>query len=440
MRPPMAALVAALSLTAPVLASAQGEPRDLTIAAPAAPGGGWDQTARVMQQVLRATGLARSVQVVNAPGAAGTIGLARFVSAETGNGDALLVTGLVMVSGIAANRSPVTLADVTPIARLSGEYEVIVVPASSPYRSLAHLLAAFRANPGAVAWGGGSAGGTDEILVRLLAQRVGVEPARVNYVAYPGGGQALASVLGAHVSAAVSGLGEFAAHIESGGLRALAVSAPNRVPGVSIPTFREQGVELELLNWRGLVGPPGLSRAERRELEDLVRRMATSDEWTAALERNGWADIYMEGEPFGRFLIDETARVAPLVASRAGRGGWDSFELAVLLGGGIALAAAAWRVRSERRRARGEPAREDSPVRVNLAALGVLALALATDLLLIESAGFVIASTLMFALTAHAFGSRHPARDALIGLALAALVYAGFTCGLGIALPGSVLG
>jgi putative tricarboxylic transport membrane protein len=362
------------------------------------------------------------------------------VSSETGNGDALLVTGLVMVSGIAANRSPVTLAEVTPIARLSGEYEVIVVPASSPYRSLAGLVAAFQANPRAVSWGGGSAGGTDEILVRLLAQRVGVEPARVNYIAYPGGGQALASVLGAHVSAAVSGLGELAAQIESGALRALAVSAPERVPGVSIPTLHEQGVELELLNWRGLVAPPGLSRAEQRELEDLVGRMAASNQWKAALERSGWADIYMAGEPFGRFITDETARVAPLVASSAGRRGWDGFELFVLLGGGVALAAAAWRIRLERRRAGREPASENGPQPLNLAALGTLALALVTDLLLIESAGFVVASTLMFALAARGFGSRRPARDGTVGLALAALVYAAFTRGLGIALPAGVLG
>ena len=214
-------------------AGAQERLRDITIVAPAAPGGGWDQTARVMQEVIRDNGLAASVQVVNTPGAAGTIGLARFVNSERGNGNALLVMGLVMVSGIVTSHSPVTLADVTPIARLSGEYEVIVVPASSPFKTLADLVAAFKASPRAVSWGGGSAGGTDEILVRLVAGKVGVKPAGVNYIAYSGGGQALAAVLGAHVSAAVSGLGEFGAQIESGQLRALAISSPERVPALS---------------------------------------------------------------------------------------------------------------------------------------------------------------------------------------------------------------
>jgi putative tricarboxylic transport membrane protein len=385
-----------------------------------------------MQHVLRETGLARSVQVVNTPGAAGTIGLARFARSERGNANALLVTGLVMVSGIAANDSPVTLADVSPIARLSGEYEVIVVPASSRFRSLGELVAAFRASPRAVSWGGGSAGGTDEILVRLLADRVGVEATAINYIAYSGGGQALASVLGAHVSAAVSGLGEFAAQIESGELRALAISAPERVAGIAIPTFREQGVDVALLNWRGVVGPPGLTRAEQRELEDLVGRMAATTEWKAALRRNGWADIYMRADDFRRFLTDETARVAPLVArGRQGHRGTSGFELLVVIGGAIALAAAAWQAWRSRVRATS---------RANVTALAMLALALVVDVALIDLTGFVVASTLMFAIAARAFGSRRPARDAMIGLAIAAVIYVAFTRGLGIGLPPGVLG
>jgi putative tricarboxylic transport membrane protein len=385
-----------------------------------------------MQHVLRETGLARSVQVVNTPGAAGTIGLARFARSERGNANALLVTGLVMVSGIAANDSPVTLADVSPIARLSGEYEVIVVPASSRFRSLGELVAAFRASPRAVSWGGGSAGGTDEILVRLLADRVGVEATAINYIAYSGGGQALASVLGAHVSAAVSGLGEFAAQIESGELRALAISAPERVAGIAIPTFREQGVDVALLNWRGVVGPPGLTRAEQRELEDLVGRMAATTEWKAALRRNGWADIYMRADDFRRFLTDETARVAPLVArGRQGHRGTSGFELLVVIGGAIALAAAAWQAWRSRVRATS---------RANVTALAMLALALVVDVALIDLTGFVVASTLMFAIAARAFGSRRPARDAMIGLAIAAIIHVAFTRGLGVGLPRGVLG
>jgi putative tricarboxylic transport membrane protein len=428
------ALACALLLfTAPQGASGQAARRDLTIVAPAAPGGGWDQTARVMQHVLRETALARSVQVVNAAGAAGTIGLARFVSSDRGNANALLITGLVMVSGIAANRSPVTLADVTPIARLSGEYEVIVVPKASPFDSLGELVAAFRSNPRAISWGGGSAGGTDEILVRLLADRVGVDPAGINYIAYSGGGQALASVLGAHVSAAVSGLGEFAAQIESGELRALAISSPDRVPGIDIPTFREQGVELALLNWRGVVAPPGLTRAEQRDLDELVGRMAATAEWKAALGRNGWADIYLSADDFRRFVTDETARVAPLVArTHRGHRGTSGFGVLVLIGGAAALAAAVWQTWAARARAKRDPG--------NVAALATVALALVVDVALVDWIGFVVASALMFAIAARAFGSRRLTRDSIVGLGIAAVIYVAFTRGLGVALPHGVFG
>jgi len=398
-----------------------------------------------MQHVLREAGLARSVQVVNVAGAAGTIGLARFVSSETGNSDALLITGLVMVSGVVTNRSPVTLANVTPVARLSGEYEVIVVPAASPLRSLSDLIAAFRANPRAVSWGGGSAGGTDEILVRLLAGQLGLDPTGVNYIAYSGGGQALASVLGAHVSAAVSGLGEFGSQIESGGLRALAISSPDRVPGVDVPTFREQGVDLSLLNWRGVVAPPGLTRAERADLVALVGRMATSPQWKAELARNGWADLYMESEAFARFLTDETARVSTVVGTaRPSKHGIGGYELFVLIGGSLAavfaLGAAAHR-RAAAPRTDRPASRSITRVAENGSApLYTLGLALLANVVLIEWTGFLLASALMFVIVARAFGSRRLMRDTLAGLALSAIVYLCFTRGLGVTLPTGLFG
>ena len=215
-------LVMATASAMPRLAAAQ----DLTIVAPAAPGGGWDQTARALQRAFAASTPPVSVQVENVPGAAGTIGLARFASADRGRADALLVTGLVMVSGIVATRSVVSLADVTPIARLTGEFEVIVVPASSPHRTLQDLLAAFRAAPRSVSWGGGSAGGTDDLLARLMAEAIGIAPADVNYVAFSGGGEALAALLGGQITAGVSGLGEFAQSMSIGNSNALFKDRP----------------------------------------------------------------------------------------------------------------------------------------------------------------------------------------------------------------------
>jgi putative tricarboxylic transport membrane protein len=429
--PLLAAVLFAITAT-PALAQREGG--DLTIVAPAAPGGGWDQTARVMQQVLRELRVTRSVQVVNVPGAAGTIGLARFVSSERGRDDALLVTGLVMVSGVVANHSPVTFADVTPIARLSGEYEVIVVPATSPFRTLSDLVAALRANPRATSFGGGSAGGTDEILARLLAARVGVAAEDVNYVAYSGGGQALAAVLGAHVSAAVSGLEEFRSQIETGALRALAISAPERAPGIAIPTFHEQGIDLTLLNWRAVVAPPDLSRAGRARLAGIVRRMSESPDWKAALKQRGWADLYMEGEEFERFLRAETARVTevlrPRGASRARSAPFARFVLVAFVG-----AAALALLGSIRSRRSGRQTADRPPSVTNRGALLAVASAVLLNALLIERAGFVLTSAMTFIIIARAFGSRRLARDVAVAVLLAVSVHLAFTRVLGVRLP-----
>jgi len=195
----------------PVRAQPVPQYQSLRIIAPAAPGGGWDQTGRVMQQVLQRAGIVRTVPVENVPGAAGTIGLARFIGAERGRGDVVMVSGLIMLSAIVTHASPVTLREVTPIARLTGEYEVVVVPAPSPLRSLADLVEAFRMHPESISWGGGSAGGSDQILAGLIADAVGVAPRRVNYIAFSGGGEAMSAILGGQVSVGVSGLAEVAA-------------------------------------------------------------------------------------------------------------------------------------------------------------------------------------------------------------------------------------
>jgi putative tricarboxylic transport membrane protein len=298
----------ALALVA-TLATAQPRFEQLRIVAPAAPGGGWDQTARAMQQVLLETGIATAPVVENVAGAAGTIGLARFIGAERGNGDALLVSGLIMLGGIVTQDSPVTLADVVPIARLTGEYEVLTVPTSSPLRTLDDLLRAFKNDPGSISWGGGSAGGSDHILAGLIAAAVGVEPRRVNYIAFSGGGEALAAIVGGQVTLGINGLAEFAAQIEAGTVRVLAVSSAERLPGLDAPTLREQGVDVELENWRSVVAPPGITADERARLEAAVAAMVSSAEWGELLARFRWLDRYLAGDELAAFTAAEERRV-----------------------------------------------------------------------------------------------------------------------------------
>jgi putative tricarboxylic transport membrane protein len=296
----------------------------IEIMAPAAPGGGWDTTAREMQRVMQEEGIAPTVEVYNVEGAGGTVGIAQLVNDQAGNDHQLMMMGLVMIGAIATNASPVTLEQTTPISSLTAEYEVIVVPADSEYQTLDDLIAAFQADPKAISWGGGSAGGTDHILVGLIAQAAGVDTTQINYVAFSGGGEALAAILGGQVSAGVSGVGEWMDQIESGELRALAVSgaagteAGGATPVASAnggadaaiaPTLQEQGIDVELANWRGVVAPPEISDEGRDCLIALVEQMVASDAWAETREKYGWQDFAMFGDEFGAFLDSERERV-----------------------------------------------------------------------------------------------------------------------------------
>lgn len=314
----LVAAVAAFGFVGTLGLSAGGAHADLeklTLVAPAAPGGGWDSTARQMQAALVKAGIVRNVQVTNVTGAGGTVGLAGLVNNGKGDGNQLMVMGLVMTGAVLTNNSPVTLAQVTPIARLTGEYEMIVVPTNSPHKTMQDLVAALKKDPGAVSWGGGSAGGTDHILAGLVAKAAGVDPGKVNYIAHSGGGEAMANILGGKVTAGVSGIGEFAAQIKAGRLRGLAVSSPKRIEGVNVPTLKETGLDVELSNWRGVVAAPGLSDAQRKELLGVVDRLTKSKEWKEVLEKQDWTDLYLAGDDYAKYLREQDATVAATLKS-----------------------------------------------------------------------------------------------------------------------------
>ncbi|GGO64998.1 tripartite tricarboxylate transporter substrate binding protein [Nonomuraea cavernae] len=285
----------------------------LRIMAPAAPGGGWDQTSRTAEQALKSADPGRKVEVYNVPGAGGTIGLAQLAG-EKGNGSLLMTMGLVMVGAIEQNKSTVTLAETTPIAKLTEEYEIIVVPAESPLKQLSDLVAAWKADPAKVSVAGGSAGGTDHIVAGLMAKAAGVDPKQVNYIAHSGGGEALNALLGNKVTLGISGVGEFAEHVKSGKLRALGVTSGERLPDLDAPTLKEGGLDVELANWRGFVAPGGLSDADRHALTDLVTKMHDSQAWKDAVAKNGWIDSFQTGQQFADYLAAEQTRVKGIIA------------------------------------------------------------------------------------------------------------------------------
>lgn len=286
----------------------------LYIMAPAAPGGGWDGTARAMQESLQGAGIIRSVQVENVTGAGGTIGLAQFVK-KKGDSKALMATGLVMAGAILTNKSPVNFSHVTPIARLTQEWQAIAVLKNSDIKTVADLVQRLKTNPGAVSWGGGSAGGADQMTAGLFAKAVGADPAKINYVAHSGGGQAMATILGGHVTLGVNSASEFQDQVQSGQLRYLAVSSDKRISGIDAPTFRELGIDLVFSNWRGVVAPPGISAAERKALAEAVDRMVKSPQWKAILAKRGWLDAYMPTAEFEAFLANDRTRVEATLRS-----------------------------------------------------------------------------------------------------------------------------
>ena len=279
---------------------------------PANPGGGWDTTGRELGKALLASGAVKNVQYDNKGGAAGAIGLAQFVSASKGDPNALMMGGMVMVGGTIQNKSAVTMDQVTPIARLTSEYEVIVVPANSPIKDMKDLMAKFKANPGSISWGGGSAGGTDHILAGLLAKEVGVEPGKVNYVPFKGGGEAVSAIIGGHVSAGISGLSEFSQHIQSGKMRALAISSAKTMD--KIPSLKEQGFNVELANWRGIFGAPGITKAQQAELIKAVETATKHKSWEDTLKKQEWTNFWQPGDEYGAFVKSEMARIGEILA------------------------------------------------------------------------------------------------------------------------------
>lgn len=297
---------------ASVNASASGAGNDarskLTLIAPADAGGGWDGAAREAQQAMRSQGIVNNVQVVNIPGAGGTIGLNQLAGMH-GENTTMMVMGITMLGAININGSETTIDDATPIARLTEDYDVIVVPADAPYDSIDDLIAEWKKNSKSFAIGGGSLGSLDQMIATQLAQSGGIEPTDVNYIAYSGGAELATSLLSGTIKASVSGYADFEAQIESGSLKALAVSAPEPVESIDLPTLKELGYDIELTNWRGIVAPPGIAAEDKAKLQEIVAEAVRSPEWKSAIERNRWVDRHMNGREFEEFLMSEKTSV-----------------------------------------------------------------------------------------------------------------------------------
>ncbi|MDR0261517.1 MAG: tripartite tricarboxylate transporter substrate binding protein [Comamonas sp.] len=284
---------------------------------PANPGGGWDTTGRALGKALQDAGVAGTVTYDNKGGAAGAIGLAQFVNGSKGDPNAMMVMGAVMLGGIITGKPPVDLNQATPLARLTSEYNVFVLPANSPYKSMAEVVAQLKKDPGSIKWGGGSRGSTEHIAAAMIARAVGVDPAKINYVAFRGGGEAIAAVLGGNVTVGGSGFSEFAEYIATGKMRPIAVTSAQRLEGSTVPTLKEQGIDVEIGNWRGVYGAPGISADQRAQLISMLEKATKSASWAESMKKNDWTSAWLAGDAFSQFVTAEFANLKDTM-TRAG--------------------------------------------------------------------------------------------------------------------------
>jgi len=267
---------------------------------PANTGGGWDQTGRALGSALQAAGQAGEIEYENKGGKGGVVGLAHFVEKYGADPAALMVGGFVMVGSVALNRPAIDLGRVTPLARLTSELSVLVVPANSRYRNMAAFAADLKAKPAAVTIAGGGAGGVDHMCAGMIARAVGVDPAALAYQPFSSGSEVLAATSSGKVAAAISGYGELKEGIASGAVRALGVTSRRGAFGV--PSMVEQGLQVELANWRGVFCPGGITDVQKAALRSMVVGAAESSHWSQTLKDKDWLPALSIGPQFAESL------------------------------------------------------------------------------------------------------------------------------------------
>ena len=287
---------------------------NLKMMIPANPGGGWDLTGRAFGKALMEAKVADTVTYDNKGGAAGALGLAQFVNGSKNDPTALMVMGAVMLGGIITGKPPVSLDKATPIARITSEYNAFVLPTNSPFKTMKDVIEQLKKDPGSVKWGGGSRGSTEHVAAAMIAQKAGVDPSKINYVAFRGGGEAVAAILGGNVTIGGSGYSEFAEYITAGKMRPVAVTSEQRLPNLDAPTLKELGIDVVIGNWRGVYGAPGITAEQRKALTDNVLKALKTAAWQEALKKNDWTPAVLSGPAFDKFVDDEFASLRAIMA------------------------------------------------------------------------------------------------------------------------------
>ena len=268
---------------------------------PAGPGGGWDRTGRLTMRAMQNEKLVSAVQFKNVPGGGGTIGLTEFVRTAKGDDTALLITGVITA------KSPVTIDMATPLASLTREYVGIGVPADSPFKTIADMVRALKADPSSVTVGGSGIGSVEHLTLALMAQQNQIPLDKLNFITFSGNEYVPALVSG-KIKAVMTGVSELKPLADAGRIRIIGVTSAQPLKGVNIPTLTSAGLDITVSNWRGVVGAPGMSEAAKAEWISRLDKLSKTPSWPEALAAQGLEDAYMSGDVFATFLKTENER------------------------------------------------------------------------------------------------------------------------------------
>lgn len=303
----------AFGLLIAAIAPSYAQVSRLEFVVPGGPGSGLDQAARAFEEALKTEKLVTGTQVTHVAGGGGMTAISQFVTSKSGNPNAVLTNGAGSLVFPLANKSPVSLRSVTPLARIAGEYEVLVVRTESELKTVDDLVAKYKANPPSVLWGAGSRGATDHIFYAMISKAVGVDPKKLNFIPHTNTGEIVAAVLGGHVAVGAGGYQDFLPQIEAGKIRVIAVGSPERLKGIDAPTLKEKGIDVVVTNWRGVSAHPSLTKADLDRLSELFDKMVKSPTWQKMLADRGWDDLYLKRDEYAAFQRTEETRLKEIL-------------------------------------------------------------------------------------------------------------------------------
>ena len=307
------ALLAILSVISTVATAQWAPSKYVEIIANTGAGSGPDKTARLIQKLLQQNVLSVPASVVNKPNM-GYI----YLNQNPGSGNHLLVASKAMLSNHIVGRSPVSYTDITPVAHLFGEYIAVAVRSDSPIKNGKDLMDRLKSAPNAFSFGiANIIGNANHQAVASAQHQAGIDVGKTRNVVFKSGGDAITALLGGHVDVVPATVGSWISLIPTGKIRIIAVTSPRRLSGslADVPTWKEMGYDVTVSNWRGLVAPKGLERAQIEYWNAAIRKMVETEEWKRELEQNHWVDEYMNSQEMYKYLKEDYAQTKSFLTS-----------------------------------------------------------------------------------------------------------------------------